>query len=115
MCPQHVHDESADRTHGVAAQLGVLRGTGGSQQEPVTSDRESVGGALVRGRRAVAQVETVQRAREQRQTQRSRGRVTPEILDALKERALTEFSNRMNRASKADFEFSKNDILRIKP
>ena len=44
-----------------------------------------------------------------------RGRVTPEILDALKERALTEFSNRMNRASKADFEFSKNDILRIKP
>jgi hypothetical protein len=44
-----------------------------------------------------------------------RGRVTPEILDALKERALTEFSNRMNRASKADFEFSKNDILKIKP
>lgn len=44
-----------------------------------------------------------------------RGRVTPEILDALKERALTEFSARMNRASKADFEFSKNEILKVKP
>src|SRR6058998_2319779 len=42
-----------------------------------------------------------------------RGRVTPEILDALKERALAEFSNRMNRASKSDVEFSKNDILKI--
>lgn len=44
-----------------------------------------------------------------------RGRVTPEILDALKERALSEFSTRMNRASKSDFEFSKDDILKIKP
>ncbi|HLQ77533.1 MAG TPA: hypothetical protein VK210_09265, partial [Terriglobia bacterium] len=44
-----------------------------------------------------------------------RSRVTPEILDALKERALTEFSARMNRASKADFEFSKADILKVKP
>lgn len=44
-----------------------------------------------------------------------RGRVTPEILDALKERALNEFTTRMNRASKADVEFSKADILKLKP
>ena len=44
-----------------------------------------------------------------------RGRVTPEILDALKERALNEFTGRMNRASKADVEFSKADILKLKP
>jgi hypothetical protein len=44
-----------------------------------------------------------------------RGRVTTEILDALKERALNEFTARMNRASKADVEFSKADILKLKP
>ena len=31
-----------------------------------------------------------------------RGRVSPEMLDALKERALVEYSNRMNRTSKCD-------------
>ncbi len=44
-----------------------------------------------------------------------RGRVTTAILDALKERALNEFTARMNRASKADVEFSKADILKLKP
>lgn len=44
-----------------------------------------------------------------------RGRVTTEILDALKERALHEFTTRMNRASKADVEFAKADILKLKP
>ncbi len=44
-----------------------------------------------------------------------RGRLTDEIVDALKERALTEFTERMNRASKADVEFAKADILRLKP
>jgi hypothetical protein len=44
-----------------------------------------------------------------------RGRLTPEILDALKERALNEFTARMNRASKADLEFSKAEILKLKP
>ena len=44
-----------------------------------------------------------------------RGRVSTEILDALKERALNEFTSRMNRASKADIEFSKADILKLKP
>lgn len=43
-----------------------------------------------------------------------RGRVSNEILDALKERALNEFTARMNRASKADVEFSKTEILRLK-
>lgn len=44
-----------------------------------------------------------------------RGRLTDEILDALKERALTEFTERMNRASKNDLEFAKADILKLKP
>lgn len=44
-----------------------------------------------------------------------RGRLTSEVLDALKERALHEFTARMNRASKADVEFSKADILKLKP
>jgi len=44
-----------------------------------------------------------------------RGRVSTEILDSLKERALNEFTSRMNRASKADVEFSKADILKLKP
>ncbi len=44
-----------------------------------------------------------------------RGRVSNEVLDALKERALNEFSVRMNRASKADIEFSKSEILRLRP
>lgn len=44
-----------------------------------------------------------------------RGRVTTEILDALKERALNEFTARMNRASKADVELSKAGILDLKP
>lgn len=44
-----------------------------------------------------------------------RGRLTDEILDALKERALTEFTERMNRASKSDLEFAKADILKLKP
>jgi hypothetical protein len=43
-----------------------------------------------------------------------RNRLTGEILDALKERALNEFTTRMNRASKADVEFSKSDILKLK-
>jgi hypothetical protein len=43
-----------------------------------------------------------------------RGRVATEVLDALKERSLNEFTARMNRASKADVEFSKGDILRLK-
>jgi hypothetical protein len=43
-----------------------------------------------------------------------RGRVSNEILDALKERALNEFTARMNRASKADVEFSKSEILKLK-
>ncbi|MBI3490963.1 MAG: hypothetical protein HY047_04110 [Acidobacteria bacterium] len=43
-----------------------------------------------------------------------RGRLTDEILDALKERALTEFTERMNRASKSDLEFAKADILKLK-
>lgn len=44
-----------------------------------------------------------------------RGRLTDEILNALKERALTEFTERMNRASKSDLEFAKADILKLKP
>lgn len=44
-----------------------------------------------------------------------RGRLTDEILDALKERALTEFTERMNRASKADLEFAKGEILKLRP
>jgi len=47
-------------------------------------------------------------------TESFRGRVSNEILDALKERALNEFTARMNRASKADVEFSKSEILRLK-
>lgn len=43
-----------------------------------------------------------------------RSRLTDEVLDALKERALTEFTERMNRVSKADLEFNKADILRLK-
>jgi hypothetical protein len=43
------------------------------------------------------------------------GRVPPEILDALRERALNEFTNRMNRASKADVEFARGEILGIRP
>lgn len=44
-----------------------------------------------------------------------RGRLTEEVLDALKERALTEFTERVNRASKTDLEFAKAEILRLKP
>ena len=44
-----------------------------------------------------------------------RGRLTDEVLDALKERALSEFTERMNRASKSDLEFAKAEILRLKP
>jgi len=44
-----------------------------------------------------------------------RPRVSAEILDALKERALNEFTSRMNRASSADIEFAKADILNLKP
>jgi len=54
----------------------------------------------------VAQLECVERFR---------GRLTDEIIDALKERALTEFTDRMNRVSKADLQFNKADILRLKP
>lgn len=43
-----------------------------------------------------------------------RGRVTDEILDALKERALSEFTERMNRASKADVELPRQEFLRGK-
>lgn len=42
-----------------------------------------------------------------------RGRVTPEILDALKERALNELTDRMNRASRADLEFNRQEILKL--
>lgn len=45
--------------------------------------------------------------------ERFRGRLTDEILDALKERALTEFTDRMNRVSKSDLEFDKAGILRL--
>jgi hypothetical protein len=44
-----------------------------------------------------------------------RGRISAEVLDALKERSLNEFCERMNRASKADVEFTKSEILRLKP
>ena len=44
-----------------------------------------------------------------------RPRVSAEILDALKERALNEFTARMNRASGADVEFARADILNLKP
>lgn len=44
-----------------------------------------------------------------------RGRLTPEIIDALKERALAEFTERVNRASKADLQFNRNDFMRTKP
>jgi hypothetical protein len=44
-----------------------------------------------------------------------RERMPNEILDALKERALNEFTSRMNRASKSDVEFPKDAILRLKP
>jgi hypothetical protein len=57
-------------------------------------------------RQFVAQLEAIENFR---------GRLTPEILDALKERALNEFTARMNRASKADLEFSKAEILKLKP
>jgi len=57
-------------------------------------------------RQFLAQLETIESFR---------GRVSTEILDALKERALNEFTARMNRASKADVEFSKADILKLKP
>ena len=43
-----------------------------------------------------------------------RGRVSPEVLDALKERALNEYTARMNRASKADVEFARAEILKLK-
>jgi len=43
-----------------------------------------------------------------------RGRLTVEILDALKERAFNEFTERMNRVSKADVEFNRVDILNLK-
>lgn len=57
-------------------------------------------------RQFLAQLETIEGFR---------GRVSAEVLDALKERALNEFCARMNRASKADVEFSKSEILRLKP
>lgn len=57
-------------------------------------------------RQFLAQLETIEGFR---------GRVSAEVLDALKERALNEFCTRMNRASKADVEFSKSEILRLKP
>lgn len=47
--------------------------------------------------------------------ERFRGRLTPEIVDALKERALNEFTDRMNRASKADVEFNRTELLKVRP
>jgi len=44
-----------------------------------------------------------------------KGRTSPEILDALKERALNEFTTRMNRASKSDVELASGGLLRVKP
>ncbi len=55
-------------------------------------------------RQFLAHLETLESFRE---------RVTPELLDALKERALLEFSDRMTRASKADIPFDVGKILRL--
>lgn len=57
-------------------------------------------------RQFVAQLESIETFR---------GRVTPEILEALKERAFTEFTERLTRASRSDLSFAKADILGLKP
>ncbi|MEZ5352301.1 MAG: hypothetical protein R2762_06655 [Bryobacteraceae bacterium] len=44
-----------------------------------------------------------------------RGQLPVELLDALKERALDEFTNRMARASKADLEFGREQLVRWNP
>lgn len=44
-----------------------------------------------------------------------RASTSPEVVDALKERALHDFTLRMNRLGKCDFEFSRQDILKLKP
>jgi hypothetical protein len=44
-----------------------------------------------------------------------RGRLPAEIIDALKERALEEFTNRMNRASKSDLEFGREQLVDWSP
>jgi hypothetical protein len=43
-----------------------------------------------------------------------RERLPIEIIDALKERALSEFTTSMNRAARSDLEFDKPQILRLK-
>lgn len=42
-----------------------------------------------------------------------RGKVPSEILDALKERALEEYTARMNRASRAEMEFEKAGMTKL--
>lgn len=44
-----------------------------------------------------------------------RDRLPTEIIDALKERALEEFTHRMNRASKADLEFGREQLVQWNP
>ncbi|WP_181522878.1 hypothetical protein, partial [Pseudomonas aeruginosa] len=43
-----------------------------------------------------------------------RDRLPPEVIDALKERALSEFTTSMNRAARSDLEFDKPQILKLK-
>jgi hypothetical protein len=43
-----------------------------------------------------------------------RDRLPVEVIDALKERALAEFTTSMNRAARSDLEFDKPQILRLK-
>ena len=61
---------------------------------------------LEMARQFIAQLESIETFR---------GRLTPEILDALKERALNEFTERLTRASRSDLSFAKSDILGLKP
>jgi hypothetical protein len=43
-----------------------------------------------------------------------RDRLPAEVIDALKERALAEFTTSMNRAARSDLEFDKPQILKLK-
>ncbi len=43
-----------------------------------------------------------------------RTQLPAEVIDALKERALAEFTSSMNRAARADLEFDKPQILKLK-
>lgn len=44
-----------------------------------------------------------------------RGRLTDEIIDALKQRALADFTDRMNRLAGADVTFNKDGLLVLVP